>query len=134
MTGMFVEGGSFERVFEVTPQVYEAFQACSGDMNPLHTEEAFATGKGFAGRVMYGNILNCFLSCFIGMHLPTQDVIIHSQQIDFKRPVYMGDRLTLTAKVDGVFESVKAVTFRFRFVNADGVTVASGKFQIGVLL
>ena len=45
-------------VYHVTPVVYDSFQRCSEDMNPLHTDESFAREKGFPGCVMYGNILN----------------------------------------------------------------------------
>lgn len=30
--------------FEVTEDIYRAFQKCSSDMNPLHTDEEFAKG------------------------------------------------------------------------------------------
>ena len=84
--------------------------------------------------MMYGNILNVFLSYFIGECLPTEEVIIHSQEISYKHPVYQNDVLRLYASVDGVYESVNAVTFKFRFVNSQELIVAKGKIQIGVLL
>ena len=119
--------------FEVSDAVYESFQQCSGDFNPLHTLEEFAKRKGFPERVMYGNILNCFLSYFVGMLLPIQDVIIHSQDIAFKNPVFKGDILDFEASVDGLFESVQAIEFKYSFKNAERKTVAKGHIQIGIL-
>ncbi len=119
--------------FIVTPEVYHHFQMCSGDYNPLHTDAAFAKDKGFADRVMYGNILNAFISCFVGEKLPTKDVIIHSQEIAFKNPIYMNDVLDFEAKVSGVFESVHAVEFKYKFIKADGKVAAKGLIQIGLL-
>lgn len=58
-----------KRSFIVSLAVYTAFQQCSGDYNPLHTDEEFARGKGFPERVMYGNILNAFVSMLIGESL-----------------------------------------------------------------
>ena len=58
---------AFEVTYHVTPDVYFGFQRISSDFNPLHTDEAFAKSKGFPGRVMYGNILNAFVSHFVGM-------------------------------------------------------------------
>jgi 3-hydroxybutyryl-CoA dehydratase len=46
--------------FVVTQEVYKAFQICSGDMNPLHTDLEFAKSKGFPECVMYGNIINAY--------------------------------------------------------------------------
>lgn len=83
---------------------------------------------------MYGNILNAFVSFFVGECLPTKEVVIHSQEIQYKNPVYMNDTLIFDAKVDGIYESVNTVEFKFKFVNEEGLVVAKGKVQIGVFL
>lgn len=119
--------------FTLTNDVYIAFQQCSGDFNPLHTIESFAKEKGFNSCVMYGNILNSFVSYFVGMMLPTTDVIIHSQDIMYKNPVYMGDILTFNAECKEIYESVSAVVFKFQFKNQDAKVVAKGHVQIGML-
>lgn len=119
--------------FIVSDSVYSSFQLCSGDFNPLHTDVGFAKGKGFCGCVMYGNILNAFVSYFVGMLLPQKDVIIHSQDIAYKNPVYKNDVLDFYASVSGIFESVNAVEFKFTFRNQEKVIVAKGHVQIGVL-
>lgn len=123
-----------KQIFHVTEEVYHAFQTCSNDRNPLHTEESFAVSKGFRSKVMYGNILNAFVSFFVGECLPTKEVVIHSQEIQYKNPVYMNDTLIFDAKVDGIYESVNTVEFKFKFVNEEGLVVAKGKVQIGVFL
>jgi acyl dehydratase len=123
----------FEKTFVLTAQVYEGFIQIFKDNNPLHTNEEFAVAHGFEGRVMHGNILNGFLSYFIGECLPQKDVIIHSQEIEFKNPVYLNDELFFEAIVAGVYESVGAVQFKFLFKNAALKTVAKGKIQIGKL-
>lgn len=99
----------------------------------MHTNEQFAISKGFKGMVMHGNILNGFLSYFIGERLPDKNVIIHSQEIQFKNPVYLNDELKFTAIISGIYESVNAIEFKYDFKNADSKTVAKGKIQIGLL-
>lgn len=128
------ESCEVNKEFHLTEEVYQAFQQCSKDRNPLHTDESFAVSKGFRGKVMYGNILNAFVSYFVGECLPIQDVIIHSQEIQYKNPVYMNDTLQFHAKVDGIYESVNTVVFKFKFVNQHATVVAKGKVQIGVFL
>lgn len=123
----------YQHKFVVTQAVYDGFQQCSGDFNPLHTQEAFAKSKGFPECVMYGNILNGFVSYFIGMLLPTPDVIIHSQDIMFKNPVFLNDELDFTAKVEDVSEVVNTVIFKYAFRNAAGKLVARGHVQIGII-
>lgn len=123
----------YQHKFVVTQAVYDGFQQCSEDFNPLHTNQDFAKGKGFPQCVMYGNILNGFVSYFIGMLLPSQEVIIHSQDIIFKNPVFLNDELDFTAKVEDISEVVNTVIFKYSFRNAAGKLVARGHVQIGVI-
>lgn len=123
----------YNHEFTVTQDVYEHFQLCSNDTNPLHTNEDFAKSKGFTDKVMYGNILNAFLSFFIGECLPTKNVIIHSQEIAFKNPVYINEKLEFEAKVSGIFEAVNAIEFKYKFIKLDGKIAAKGLIQIGLL-
>jgi len=123
----------FERTFLVSNDTYENFVLLFGDRNPLHMNEQFAIEKGFKGKVMHGNILNGFISYFIGECLPTKDVVIHSQEIKFLNPVYLNDELHFTAITDGIYDSVKAVDFKFNFKNTESKIIAKGKIQIGLL-
>ena len=95
--------------------------------------EDFAIEKGFKGCVMHGNILNGYLSYFIGECLPFKNVIIHSQQINYNSPVYLNDTLHFEAEVEEVYDSVKAIEFKFSFKNSEQKKVAKGKIQIGLI-
>jgi acyl dehydratase len=130
---MFRPGDAFIHEFRVDRAVYDAFVKAFGDHNPLHVDDAFAASKGFQGKVMHGNILGGFLSYFVGECLPTKEVVLHSQRIDYKRPVYLDDVLTFEASVEEVHESVGAVEFRFQFRKSGAEVVAKGRLQIGLL-
>ncbi len=130
---MFRVEDTFTETFTVTDGIYRGFIALFNDQNPLHTEATFAVEKGFKSEVMHGNILNGFLSYFIGEGLPVKNVIIHSQEIQYKNPVYRNDTLEFKATVIGVYESVNAVEFKFDFKNSEAKAVAKGKIQIGLL-
>jgi 3-hydroxybutyryl-CoA dehydratase len=127
-------GDTFNETFRITDKTYSGFIQLFNDNNHLHTSELYAVEKGFKGRVMHGNILNGFLSFFIGECLPTKDVIIHSQEIQFKNAVYLNDELFFFAVVAGIYESVNAVEFKYEFKNSEEKIVAKGKFQIGIIL
>ena len=129
---MFTVGNQYEENFIVSDEIYLGFIQIFKDQNPLHTNNEFAVNKGFIGKVMHGNILNGFLSYFIGECLPTKDVIIHSQEIQFKNAVYLNDVLVFKAEIIGLYESVNAVEFKFTF-KRDQTIMAKGKIQIGIL-
>ena len=130
---IFKPQDKFEKTFLVSEETYRGFIQIFNDRNPLHTNEDFAVSKGFKGEVMHGNILNGFISYFIGECLPTKNVIIHSQEINYTNAVYLNDELQFKAVVTGIYESVNAVEFKYDFANRKSKIVAKGKFQIGLL-
>lgn len=132
------QSAQLSHTYQVTPEVYQAFQLCSQDLNPLHTDETYAKEKGFEGCVMYGNILNAFISHFVGMCLPTPNVMIQSQDISFHKPVFLHDEITLQASIDTISEAVNIINYKLKFqrikVGAESELVAKGHVQIGLLL
>ena len=126
-------GDTYTQRFQVSSEVYRGFIDLFKDQNPLHTDGAFAKAKGFKGVVMHGNILNGFVSYFVGECLPIKDVMIYSQSIKYSLPVYENDELEFNAEVTGYFESVGAWEIKYYFKNADGKKVAKGELQIGRL-
>lgn len=127
---------AIEVTYHVTPDVYYGFQRISSDYNPLHTDEAFARSKGFPERVMYGNILNGFVSHFVGMALPSRDVMIQTQDIQFRKPVYFGDEILLKSSQEDISEAVEIINYKLKFYRMGGAKpelVATGHVQIGML-
>ena len=122
--------------YQVTREVYNSFQQCSSDYNPLHTDPVFASSKGFASVVMYGNILNAFVSHFVGMLLPVREVMIQSQDICYQKPVYLNDEIILESSIDTISEAVNIIQYKLKFMRMkDGKreSVAKGHVQIGLL-
>lgn len=136
ITELAEQTAHLSHTYQVTPEIYKAFQLCSQDMNPLHTDINFAKEKGFDGCVMYGNILNAFISHFVGMCLPTPHVMIQSQDISFHKPVFLHDEITLQASIDTVSEAVNIINYKFKFYKKTDTgrqMVAKGHVQIGLL-
>ena len=128
------KGDTYTYKFTVSPAVYNGFINLFNDRNPLHTQEDFAKSKGFSSVVMHGNILNGFISYFIGECLPEKNVMIYSQTINFKKPTYINDDLILHAQIEDVFESVKSAEIKFYFENNAKEKIAIGKVLIGINL
>ena len=122
--------------YQVTPDVYYSFQRCSNDYNPLHTDADFARQKGYDAPVMYGNILNAFVSHFVGMLLPSREIMIQSQDISFHKPVFLNDEIVLESSIDTISEAVNIVAYKLKFyrINDTGrQLVAKGHVQVGLL-
>lgn len=127
------KGDKFEYQFKITNEIYSGFISLFNDRNPLHTNRTFALEKGFDSEVMHGNILNGFISYFIGECLPIKNVIIQTQEIKFFKPTYLNDDLNFQAEIVDVFESVNTFEFKFVFKNKNEIKVASGKINIGII-
>ena len=126
-------GDKFDISFVVNEKVYRGFIDIFNDQNPLHTNSVFAQSKGFESEVMHGNILGGFLSYFIGECLPIKNVIIHSQDIKYHKPIYLNDQVIFKAEISEIFESVNAIEFKYFFENIQGLKLAKGKIQIGII-
>lgn len=127
---------SSEFCFNVTEDICRHFQCLSGDMNPLHTDTEFAIQKGFPDRIMYGNILNAYISYFVGMTMPCPDVMIQAQDIKFRRPFFMNDNIVLMSNIEKFSKAVECIVFKLEFyrIIPDGrQLVANGHVQIGLL-
>ena len=127
------KGAKFSRQFVVSQSVYDGFIQTFNDRNPYHVSDDAAREKGFAEKIMHGNILNGFLSYFIGECLPVKAVVIQSQEIKFHKPVYLNDTVTLIAEVADFHESVRPAEMSFHFLNQNNAKVARGKISIGLL-
>ena len=110
-------GTSFNHKFMVTKETYDLFINLSQDRNPLHIDDNFSISKGFKSKVIHGNIQNCFLSYFVGEIFPIKEVVILSQSIRFKNPVYENDILFFDSKIVNFVESIQVYEFKFKFQN-----------------
>ena len=95
-----IEIGAEEK-FEVTitTEMMEKFRDITGDVNPLHCDKEFAVSQGYPSEVVYGMLTASFYSALGGIYLPGKYCLIHSVEVKFVSPVYVGDRLTVDGKV-----------------------------------
>ena len=126
------KGTTFIHKFKVTKKTTNLFVELSQDRNLLHFDDDFSISKGFKSKVTHGNIQNCFLSYFVGELFPIKEVMILSQSIKFKNPVYENDMLTFESKVVNYVESIKVFEFDFKFKNSVNI-VSSGSLMIKII-
>lgn len=122
---------SFTR--EVTADMVENFCKMTGDVNPLHTDEEFAKGKGFKDRVVYGLLTTSFLSTLAGVYLPGERSLIREVDVKMKKPVFVGDILTVTGEVENIREELGFFVMKVSIVNQNGDKVMRGTMQMGII-
>ncbi len=73
------------------------FAAVSGDTNPLHLNAEFAERTRFNQRIVHGMLTTSLWSTLLGTRLPGPGSAYMGQEINFLKPVHIGD--TVTAKL-----------------------------------
>lgn len=123
---------SFEA--QITDENMKRFLEISGDVNPLHNNEAFASSKGFNGRVVYGLLTVSYFSTLAGVYLPGEKALIQDVNYKFMKPVYVGDILEITGEVIERDERSKQLMLKVRIRRkSDNALLVRGKMTVGVL-
>lgn len=124
-----------KEVFEVviTPEMQNAFCKITGDVNPLHQDEAFAKSKGYEGAVVYGMLTSSFYSTLAGVYLPGEKSLVHSIEAKYLKPVYVGDTLTIEGKVDEKNDTYKLIRVKAVIRNQKGEKVSKALMQVGLI-
>lgn len=83
----------------ITDYDVKAFAGLSGDHNPVHVDEIYAENSRYKKRIAHGLISASFFSALFGTKLPGKGCVYVGQNLNFKRPVYLGDTVTATVTV-----------------------------------
>ena len=95
----------------VTERDVELFGEVSGDVNPVHFDEAFAAKTIFKGRIAHGVLSSSYISTVLGMKMPGPGTIFMSLTTRFKAPVRIGETVVTTCTVREVNEEKRRVIF-----------------------
>ena len=96
--GYFIEELEVGHAAEYAKTITEAdiilFAGVSGDTNPVHLNETYASGTMFKGRIAHGMLSASLISTVFGTIMPGPGAIYISQSLKFKAPVRIGDTVT----------------------------------------
>lgn len=107
----------------VTEADIAAFAGVSGDFNPVHVNQEFASQTMFKGRIAHGMLSAAFISTVFGMKLPGPGCIYVSQLLKFKAPVRIGDTVTARVEVTTLTPEKKFATFKTTCTVGDKVVL-----------
>ena len=89
----------------------KAYAELSGDNNPLHLSDEYASESRYKKRIAHGLLPVSFFSALFGTRLPGYGCVYLSQTLNFKRPVYINDTVTAIIKVMSIDKVKKRVEF-----------------------
>ncbi len=123
-------GDSCQRKHTVTAQDLILFAAASGDHNPVHLDAEYAATTMFKGQIAHGMFTGALISAALAMDLPGPGTIYLGQNLSFRKPVMIGDELTVELTVSSKHDSKPVVTLDCKVSNQNGKVVASGEASV----
>ena len=122
---------SFTKTF--TEEDVQRFIEITGDVNPLHVDEAFAAGTPFGRRVLHGMLTASIFSTMVGMLLPGTGAIYRSQTIRFLLPVHLDETVTAHFVVRTIDRAKHRLEIDAWIENEAGAHVIEGTCEAGLL-
>lgn len=115
---------------EITDNQMAMFAQISGDLNPMHIDSKYAKEHGFADKIVYGMLASSFYSTLVGMYLPGEKCLLNRCDVDYRKPVYVGDKLTVFGEVIDKRNATRRIKIKGKMVNQEGVTVNTAEITV----
>ena len=107
-----------------------AFAAVSGDTNPAHLDPAYANQTLFHGVIGHGMWGGALISAVLGTQFPGPGTIYLHQDLDFTKPVRIGDTLRVTVTVTAKDDLKKRVELQCEVCNQHDEVVLRGLARV----
>ncbi len=118
-------GDKVEWDYQISDEDVQKFGEISGDFNPAHFNDAYASKTVFKGRIAHGMISVAKFSGIFGMDMPGLGAIWGAQSVKFLAPVKLNTPYKAIAEVKEVHE--KFVIFSTWCEDAEGNKVLEGE-------
>jgi len=123
-------GDSASLIRKLTMDDINLFAVMSGDVNPAHVDVEYAKSDMFHKIIAHGMWGGSLISTLLGTKLPGPGTIYLGQTLHFKKPVALGDTVTVSVTAAGKDQEKHRVTFDCRCVNQHGEEVISGSAEV----
>jgi phosphotransacetylase/acyl dehydratase len=123
-------GDSASLIRKLTMDDINLFAVMSGDVNPAHVDEEYAKSDMFHKIIAHGMWGGSLISTLLGTKLPGPGTMYLGQTLHFRRPVALGDTITVSVTATAKDEERHRVTFDCECVNQRGEVVISGSAEV----
>lgn len=114
-----------EKVF--TSDDVNAFAQVSGDCNPIHLDEQYAKGSRFGRTIVHGILASSLISKMIGMDMPGEGSIYMEQKLQFRKPIYVGEKIVAKVKIVDIQKNIYTLETNVYNMNDDCVIKGNAK-------
>jgi 3-oxoacyl-[acyl-carrier protein] reductase len=126
-------GDNAEIIHTITQQDVKKFVNLTGDDNKLHTDKEYSSLTSFKKPVVHGMLGASFISTVIGTKIPGDGALWFSQNLEFLKPVRVGDKLKITAEVIKKVDRTKTIELKTNIQNQNKELVTTGISKVKVI-
>jgi phosphotransacetylase/acyl dehydratase len=135
----FIENRTFDEIAigdsarlqrTLTEQDITLFAVMSGDINPAHVDPEYAKSSRFREVIGHGMWSGALISTVLGTEFPGPGTIYLGQNLRFRRPVKVGDTITIKVTAREKDVEKRRVLLDTECVNQDGEVVVSGTAEV----
>ena len=119
---------SIERTFFEADVI--AFANVTGDKNPAHLDEDYASKTIFQKPIVHGFFVGSLFSQIIGTKFPGLGTIYTFQSMKFTKPVFFGDTITATVKAKEIIREKNRVVLECIAINQHQEVVIIGEATV----
>jgi len=123
-------GETAARAKVITDADIRTFADLTGDHNPIHVDDEFASQTRFGQRIAHGMLSGSLISAVLANDLPGQGSIYLGQTLQFVAPVFVGDEVTARVTVRAVREDKPVATLETVCVNQRNEVVIKGEATV----
>lgn len=106
------EGMEISSSQTITDEDIASFANASGDKNPIHVDEEYIKKSRFKKKMAHDMMSASRFSALFGTKIPRAGCLYVSQNLRFKKPVYVGDTVVSTAIVTRVDLKSRKISFK----------------------
>lgn len=126
------EGGIYQFTKKITYDDILKFAYLTGDFNPLHVDKEFGKKSQFKQNIVHGMLAGSLFSTLVGMHCPGKRSLYLSQTLNFKKPLFYEDTVTVKGTIIAKNDVLLLITLKTEIIK-EGKVCINGEAKIKVL-
>ena len=117
----------------ISELMVQEFAKLSGDYNPQHMDESYATKTRFKKRICHGMLLASLFSRLVGMYLPGKHSLYFSQSLNFLYPAFINDKVMVEGEIVKISRSTGIITLKTKITKDSNIELITGEAKAVVL-
>ena len=123
----YEEGKFFSKKFLITEDKVKNFAMVTGDVNPIHLDKEYAKNTVFKKRISHGMLVASCISNVIANDLPGPGTIYLSQNLSFKKPVFLGDAVNVVVEIIKIKKEKKIMFLKTQCLDEQEAIIIDGE-------